>query len=242
MGRRHVDRRSQGADACAVEQRARFAAIALRLQMGEPGRVAAARSWWRLAVPHRPHRRCPPDRTSRRTAACRCWSYQDLLASAYDDTLFEYATSQLALVDASSGARTPVGRPGIYHTFAPSPDGNFVLVAREAPLLAARALRRLPDAGGGLGPEGHQREAGADLPVADTVPNGGVLRARAHGAGGPAGDRRVDRGARWRRPESHRGASGQTDGAGGAVLGNAVGDRADRVARRPRRRGPTPAC
>ena len=55
---------------------------------------------------------------------------QDLLASTYDDTLFEYyATSQLALVDASSGARTPVGRPGIYHTFAPSPDGNFVLVA-----------------------------------------------------------------------------------------------------------------
>jgi hypothetical protein len=35
-------------------------------------------------------------------------TYQDLLASAYDDALFEYyATSQLAFVDASSGARTP---------------------------------------------------------------------------------------------------------------------------------------
>ena len=47
-------------------------------------------------------------------------TYQDLLGSAYDEALFDYyATSQLALVDASTGARTPVGRPAIFQTFAP---------------------------------------------------------------------------------------------------------------------------
>jgi dipeptidyl aminopeptidase/acylaminoacyl peptidase len=104
-------------------------------------------------------------------------TYQDLLASAYDDTLFEYyATSQLALVDASSGARTPVGRPGIYHTFAPSPDGNFVLVARVKPPFS----RLVPYDDFPMQVEVWDRKGTsvkqiADLPVADTVPNGGVL-------------------------------------------------------------------
>ena len=41
-------------------------------------------------------------------------TYQDLLTSAYDEDLFEYYfTSQLAIVDAADGKRTPVGKPGL---------------------------------------------------------------------------------------------------------------------------------
>ena len=58
-------------------------------------------------------------------------TYQDLLTSAYDESLFDYyATSQLAFVDAASGQRTAVGTPAVFVTAAPSPDGQFILVRR----------------------------------------------------------------------------------------------------------------
>ena len=56
-----------------------------------------------------------------RTAPVR--TYQDLLASAHDEALFDYyATSQLAFVDAATGQRTPVGAPAVFVTAAPSPS------------------------------------------------------------------------------------------------------------------------
>ena len=104
-------------------------------------------------------------------------TYQDLLASAYDEALFEYyATSQLALVDAASGTRTPVGRPGIFQTFAPSPDGNFVLVARvKRPFSWLVPYDDFPTLVEVWDRKGSSVKQIADLPVADTVPNGGVL-------------------------------------------------------------------
>ena len=58
-------------------------------------------------------------------------TYEDLLASAHDEALFDYyATSQLAFVDATTGQRTPVGAPAVFVTAAPSPDGQFILVRR----------------------------------------------------------------------------------------------------------------
>jgi len=104
-------------------------------------------------------------------------TYQDLLTSAYDEALFDYyATSQLALVDAASGARTPVGRPGIFHTFAPSPDGNFVLVARvKRPFSWLVPYDDFPTSVEVWDRKGTVVKQIADLPVGDTVPNGGVL-------------------------------------------------------------------
>jgi dipeptidyl aminopeptidase/acylaminoacyl peptidase len=104
-------------------------------------------------------------------------TYQDLLASAYDEKLFEhYATSQLALVDAASGARTPVGQPGIFQTFAPSPDGNFVLVAQvKHPFSRLVPYDDFPTLVEVWDRKGASVKQIADLPVADTVPNGGVL-------------------------------------------------------------------
>jgi len=110
-----------------------------------------------------------------RTAPVR--TYQDLLTSAYDETLFDYfATSQLAYVDAASGQRTPVGRPAIFETAAPSPDGNYMLVGR----VHRPYSRQVPYTNFPTTVEIWSRTGGvvkeiADLPVADTVPNGGVL-------------------------------------------------------------------
>jgi len=58
-------------------------------------------------------------------------TYEDLLANPHDEDLFDYyATSQLSLVDIDHGKVTPVGEKGIFLTDTPSPDGNFILVAR----------------------------------------------------------------------------------------------------------------
>jgi len=104
-------------------------------------------------------------------------TYQDLLTSPYDEQLFEFfATSQLAMVDAASGARTPVGRPAIFQTFAPSPDGNFVLVARvNRPFSWLVPYDDFPTTVEVWDRKGTAVKQIADLPVADTVPNGGVL-------------------------------------------------------------------
>lgn len=58
-------------------------------------------------------------------------TYEDLLKSPHDENLFEYyATSQLALVDSSSGKTTPVGQPAIFQSIDPAPDGHHMLVTR----------------------------------------------------------------------------------------------------------------
>jgi dipeptidyl aminopeptidase/acylaminoacyl peptidase len=60
--------------------------------------------------------------------AAPVWTYEDLLKDPYDEALFEhYATAQLAVVDLEGGMR-PVGEAAIIAAFAPSPDGNFLLV------------------------------------------------------------------------------------------------------------------
>jgi dipeptidyl aminopeptidase/acylaminoacyl peptidase len=56
-------------------------------------------------------------------------TYEDLLADAHDEDLFDYyATVQLALV--KNGVITPVGKPGIFSRIEPSPDGKHLLVSR----------------------------------------------------------------------------------------------------------------
>jgi dipeptidyl aminopeptidase/acylaminoacyl peptidase len=104
-------------------------------------------------------------------------TYQDLLTSAYDEALFDYyATSQLAFVDAASGQRTPVGAPAVFVTAAPSPDGQFVLVRRVrrpyswlVPYQNFAANVEVWDR------TGSTVKVVAQLPVADNVPNGGVM-------------------------------------------------------------------
>ncbi|MDH3495238.1 MAG: prolyl oligopeptidase family serine peptidase [Gemmatimonadota bacterium] len=58
-------------------------------------------------------------------------TYQDLLESPHDERLFDhYATSQLVLLDVTTGARTAVGSPGIFLQHDPAPGGRLLLVTR----------------------------------------------------------------------------------------------------------------
>jgi len=58
-------------------------------------------------------------------------TYEDLLKTAHDEALFEYYfTSQLALVNAATGAMTPVGKPSIFAQATTSPSGEYILVSR----------------------------------------------------------------------------------------------------------------
>jgi dipeptidyl aminopeptidase/acylaminoacyl peptidase len=59
------------------------------------------------------------------------WTFEDLLDNAHDEDLFDfYATAQLGTVDVAGGKFTPWGKPGIFQTASPSPDGKMLLVAR----------------------------------------------------------------------------------------------------------------
>ena len=104
-------------------------------------------------------------------------TYEDLLTSAHDEALFDYyGTSQLAFVDASSGQRTSVGAPAVFDTAAPSPDGQFILIRRvRHPYSWLVPYRNFPASVEVWDRQGAQVKAVAQLPVADTVPNGGVL-------------------------------------------------------------------
>jgi dipeptidyl aminopeptidase/acylaminoacyl peptidase len=57
-------------------------------------------------------------------------TYEDLLKTAYDDALFEYYfTAQLAFVNVATGAKGPVGKPGMV-TATVAPGGEYLLVSR----------------------------------------------------------------------------------------------------------------
>src|SRR5262245_20027267 len=84
----------------------------------------------RGAAPAAPAAPTGPNIQESRGVVASVPTVQDMLASAHDENLFEYfATSQLAIVDAATGQRSPIGRPAIYTDFSPSPDGNYVLTA-----------------------------------------------------------------------------------------------------------------
>jgi dipeptidyl aminopeptidase/acylaminoacyl peptidase len=56
-------------------------------------------------------------------------TYEDLLKTAHDDTLFEYYfASQLTAINVSSGAKTPIGKPAVFANVVPAPGGQHLLV------------------------------------------------------------------------------------------------------------------
>jgi dipeptidyl aminopeptidase/acylaminoacyl peptidase len=112
-------------------------------------------------------------------------TYQDLLQDAQDERLFvHFLTSRLAIVDAATGARTPVGAPALFLRCEPSPDGTLLLLERiEGPLsfvvpyhLFPRVVE-LADSS-----SGEVRRELARLPLQDATPIGGV----------PTGPRGID--------------------------------------------------
>jgi dipeptidyl aminopeptidase/acylaminoacyl peptidase len=58
-------------------------------------------------------------------------TFEDLLKNAFDEQLFDYYfTAQLALVDAATAARAPIGKPAIFDRVDVAPGGEHVLVVR----------------------------------------------------------------------------------------------------------------
>jgi dipeptidyl aminopeptidase/acylaminoacyl peptidase len=58
-------------------------------------------------------------------------TYEDLLKSPHDDALFEYYfTSQLAAINAATGAKTNIGKPAIFGNVTPAPGGQYLLLSR----------------------------------------------------------------------------------------------------------------
>ncbi|MFB3854889.1 MAG: prolyl oligopeptidase family serine peptidase [Vicinamibacterales bacterium] len=103
-------------------------------------------------------------------------TYQDLLETEHDERLFEYYfTSQLALVNAATGARTPIGKPAIFEEVSASPNGEYLLVSR-----LKRPYSRLVPANGFPKDVEIWTRTGklvkviADLPSSETVPMLGV--------------------------------------------------------------------
>ena len=103
-------------------------------------------------------------------------TYQDLLQNAHDEALFDhYATARLVRVDAATSEKTALGKPAIFGSVAPSPDGKLLLVSRIVrpysyllPIYSFAQELEVWDQ------DGKKVHTVASLPLADAVPIEGV--------------------------------------------------------------------
>jgi len=104
------------------------------------------------------------------------WTFQDLLRNPHDESLYEYYfTAQLALVDSLTGKIEPLGKPGIFQTALPSPDGKLFLIARvHRPYSYLYPDRNFPKELEIWDRQGRLVHKLASLPLADSVPTDGV--------------------------------------------------------------------
>lgn len=103
-------------------------------------------------------------------------TYEDLLKNAHDEDLFDYyATAQLALVDAANGKVAPYGKPGIFTTLEPAPNGQDILVARlHRPYSYFHPLNSFPKEVEVWDRSGKLVYRVATLPLEERVPINGV--------------------------------------------------------------------
>ncbi len=104
---------------------------------------------------------------------------RDTLGSKHDEDLFDYfAASQLAFVDATTAAITPVGKAGNYESLDPASDGQHILVtAIHKPYSYVTTYDRFPKEVEVWDVSQRSRVLAhtiASLPLADRVPIGGV--------------------------------------------------------------------
>ncbi len=101
---------------------------------------------------------------------------RDTLSSKHDEDLFDYyATSQIALVDADSGAITPLGEPAIITDVDASPDGENLLVTTiHKPYSYVTTYGNFAHELELWDRAGRKTRTLAKLPLADRVPIAGV--------------------------------------------------------------------
>ncbi len=117
-------------------------------------------------------------------------TYEDMLANTHDEALFDfYATAQAAFLDTTTGKLTLIGKPAIYDTLDPSPDGNhFLMTTVHRPYSYLHPVYDFPKEVQVWNRQGVVEHKVASLPLADRVPIEGV----------PVGPRAI----RWRPNES----------------------------------------
>ncbi len=103
-------------------------------------------------------------------------TYEDLLKNAFDEVLFDYyATSQLSIVEAATGAVKKIGVPGVYSEFSPSPSMSHILVDRvKHPYSYSVPYPEFAHAYEIWDMDGRTVKVLADLPPAENVPINGV--------------------------------------------------------------------
>ncbi len=103
-------------------------------------------------------------------------TYEDMLATPHDETLFDYyCGTQLAYIDTATGKTEPTGKPGIFVTAKPSPDGKYALVARlHKPYSYLHPYADFPTEVEIWNKGGRPVKTIASLPLADRVPIDGV--------------------------------------------------------------------
>ena len=101
---------------------------------------------------------------------------RDTLTNKHDEDLFDYyAASQLALVDADSGAVTALGAPAIVTDVDSSPDGQYILVTTvHKPYSYVTTYPNFPHDVELWDRSGRKVQTIAKLPLADRVPIAGV--------------------------------------------------------------------
>lgn len=103
-------------------------------------------------------------------------TFQDLLENPHDEDLFDYyATSQLVLIETQSGKTTAVGKPALFATSEPAPDGQHILVARvHRPYSYQVPAERFPKEVEVWDRSGRAVYQLASLPLQENVPLNGV--------------------------------------------------------------------
>jgi dipeptidyl aminopeptidase/acylaminoacyl peptidase len=101
---------------------------------------------------------------------------RDTLQNKHDEDLFDYyATSQLALVDASTGAITPVGKPAVLTDVDAAPDNEHLMVVSiRKPYSYNVTYGRFAHDVEVWDRAGNVTHVMAKLPIADRVPIAGV--------------------------------------------------------------------
>jgi dipeptidyl aminopeptidase/acylaminoacyl peptidase len=110
------------------------------------------------------------------SAASSTYEARDVLKNPYDADLFDYYTSsQLALVNVTSGEVTRIGKPAVLGEVSAAPGGSYLLVERiHRPYSYLCAYYRFPKEVEVWTTTGDVAETVASLPLAEQVPIHGV--------------------------------------------------------------------
>jgi dipeptidyl aminopeptidase/acylaminoacyl peptidase len=138
----------------------------------------------RGAMPAAPRAPAGPNVQETRGTPAPVRTYQDLLTSAHDESVFAwYTTSVISVITVAGGAPRTVGSAGLHTMVSPAPGGRFLLVESiERPFSRLVPYDDFPKHVRVIDMTGAEVYSLAKLPLADAVPINGV----------PTGPRRYD--------------------------------------------------